>query len=173
MLSFAFSATSALCAPASSSKSTACAAPEYRQFDFWLGDWNAFDIAAGDKVSPSVSAHILVEGILDGCVLHEHYADPQGLKGNSFTIYDRSRKLWHQTWVTNKGQLLVIEGTAQGKKEIVLSGKYEDWAGKKITVRGVWKAVPGGVRETAVKSTDGGKSWEPWFDLMFKPRVKK
>lgn len=35
--------------------------------------------------------------------------------------------------------------------------------------RGVWKPEKGGVRESAVTSADGGKTWEPWFDLMFRP----
>jgi hypothetical protein len=36
-------------------------------------------------------------------------------------------------------------------------------------IRGVWKPDRGGVRETAVTSTDGGKTWKPWFDLWFQP----
>jgi ketosteroid isomerase-like protein len=32
--------------------------------------------------------------------------------------------------------------------------------------------MSGGVRETAVTSTDGGKSWKPWFDLVFRPHTK-
>jgi hypothetical protein len=33
----------------------------------------------------------------------------------------------------------------------------------------MWKPVNGGVRETAFSSTNGGKTWKPWFDLMFRP----
>lgn len=36
-------------------------------------------------------------------------------------------------------------------------------------VRGSWKPVNDGVRETAVTSLDGGKTWTPWFDLVFRP----
>ena len=35
-------------------------------------------------------------------------------------------------------------------------------------VRGTWKPENGGVRETAVTSTDGGRTWKPWFDLVFR-----
>jgi ketosteroid isomerase-like protein len=67
--------------------------------------------------------------------------------------------------VTNRGELLVIEGKfEQGK--MVLSG--EDRA-KAALVRGEWKPEQGNVRETAVISKDGGKTWEPWFDLIFRP----
>jgi hypothetical protein len=38
-------------APSSeSSKPAAGAASEYRQFDFWVGDWDAFDVENPDNV---------------------------------------------------------------------------------------------------------------------------
>src|SRR5579863_5211998 len=93
-------------ASAGSSKSAACAAPEYHQFDFWVGDWDAFDI---DNPTAPV-ARTRVDRILDGCVLREDYQGRDGHQGQSFSIYDASRKVWHQSWVTNRGELLVIEG---------------------------------------------------------------
>lgn len=139
-----------------------CAAPAYRQFDFWVGDWNAFDVGSPNKV-----AHARVDRILDGCVLREDYQGADGHKGQSFTIYDAARKVWHQSWVTNRGELLVIEGKSEGD-EMVLTG--EDHA-KGTIVRGVWKPENGGVRETADTSSDGGKTWKPWFDLVFRPNA--
>jgi len=143
-------------------QSKPCTTPEHHQFDFWVGDWDAFDF--GNDETPS--AHVRVDRILDGCVLREDYQDPSGTKGQSFTIYDVPRKLWHQSWVTNRGNLLVIEGRLEGD-QIVLSG-IDDSRGNAL-VRGVWKPVSGGVRETAVISSDNGKTWKPWFDIMFKP----
>ncbi len=146
-----------------SAKPASCAGPEYRQFDFWVGDWDAFDVDNPDKVV----ARNHVDRILDGCVLLEDYQGANGSHGQSFTIYDASRKVWHQTWVTNRGQLLTIEGKMQAG-EMVLSGADLTADGKERHVRGVWKPVNGVVRETAVTSTDGGKTWEPWFDLWFR-----
>jgi hypothetical protein len=145
-------------------KSISCAAPEYRSFDFWVGDWDAFDV---DNPNKKV-AHNRVDRILDGCVLLEDYQSAEGEHGQSFTIYDASRKVWHQTWVTNQGALLVIEGNMRGA-EMVLSGTDLTADGKKRYVRGTWMPASGGVREIAVTSTDGGKTWRPWFDLMFRP----
>ena len=143
----------------------ACSAPEYRQFDFWIGDWDAFE--AGEKAA---EARVRVTRILGGCVLLEDYEQPGGAKGESFSIYDASRKVWHQTWVTNRGKLLVIEGKFDAGT-MVLSGV--DHARGDTLVRGVWKPMAGGVRETAVLSTDGGKSWKPWFDLYFHPHKRR
>ena len=154
-------------AAAQTSKAGACSAAEYRQFDFFAGDWDGFDL---DKPEVRV-AHNRVSWILDGCALLEDYQGTDGSHGESFTIYDASRKVWHQTWVTNRGVLLVIEGGMQGD-EMVLSGADRTADGKDRLVRGVWKAVAGGVRETAVRSTDGGKTWVPWFDMIFRPAMK-
>lgn len=139
-----------------------CAAPAYRQFDFWAGNWDVFDIG-----NPAKVAHAGVDLILDGCVLREDYRGADGHKGQSFTIYDGTRKVWHQSWVTNRGELLMIEGQFEDG-EMVLSG--EDHA-KGVLVRGTWKPVNGNVREIAVTSTDGGKTWKPWFDLVFRPAM--
>ena len=151
---------------ADSPQAASCAALEYHQFDFWMGDWDAFDIDGAGRVSPSKSARVRVDRILEGCVLREEYEGTDGLKGQSFSIYDASRKLWHQSWVTNRGQLLVIEGSFTAG-EMVLTG-VEHKPGIRTIVRGTWKMVNGGVRETAVTSTDRGKTWKPWFDILFR-----
>ncbi len=69
--------------------------------------------------------------------------------------------------LTNRGELLIIEGRFQNG-EMVLSG-VDHAKGGHTLVRGSWKPVNDGVRETAVTSSDGGKTWKPWFDLVFRP----
>jgi hypothetical protein len=145
---------------ASGSPSSACAEFSYRQFDFWIGDW-----VVADVVSPAIVAHAKIDSILDGCVLREDYQATDGHAGQSLTVYDASRSVWHQTWVTNGGTLLEIEGKFENG-EMMLSGRNQ----KGEVVRGTWKPVNGGVREMAEKSGDDGKTWVPWFDLMFRPR---
>lgn len=145
---------------ADSSSAVHCAALAYRQFDFWVGDWDVFDVD-----SPAKVAHAQVDLILDGCVLREDYQSKDGHKGQSFSIYDASRDVWHQTWVTDRGVLLVIEGKFEGGK-MILSGQNP---AKGALVRGEWKPENGNVRESAVTSTDGGQTWKPWFDLVFRP----
>jgi hypothetical protein len=145
-----------------SHQNSPCSAPGYRQFDFWLGDWDTFDVG-----STTPNAHVKVDRLLEGCVLREQYDGADGHKGQSLSIYDRSRKLWHQSWVTNRGELLVIEGKFQDDA-MVLSGADRTPDGRERQVRGIWKPQDGGVRETAVTSIDGGKTWNPWFDLIFR-----
>lgn len=138
--------------------SSACAGSPYHQFDFWVGYW-----LVSDTGNPAVVARAQIDSILDGCVLREDYQAVDGHAGQSFTIYDASQNLWHQTWVTNGGTLLEIEGRFD-HGEMTLSGKNQ----KGEIVRGTWKPVGGEVHETALKSGDDGKTWEPWFDITFR-----
>lgn len=142
---------------------TACTAPEYRQFDFWIGDWDTFEVGASNKLV----ARNRVTSILDGCALLEVYEQRDGLHGQSFTIYDTTRKVWHQSWVTNRGQLLTLEGRMDGDR-LILTGSDRGSDGKAKLIRGVWKRVEGGVRETAETSSDDGRTWKPLFDIVFR-----
>jgi ketosteroid isomerase-like protein len=142
---------------------SACAAPEYHQFDFWLGDWDAYDVGTPDKIV----ARNKVDHLLDGCVLREDYHGTNGGAGQSFSIYDATRKGWHQSWVTNRGKLLIIEGKFEDGEMILAGTDYS--APGQPTIRGIWKLEDGGVRETATTSSDGGATWKPLFDLIFRP----
>jgi ketosteroid isomerase-like protein len=143
-----------------------CATAEHRRLDFWVGDWDAYEVGGSDQ---SI-ARARVDVILDGCALREVYEQTDGLVGQSFTTWDASRKVWHQTWVTNGGALLQIDGRFQGDS-LTLQGPRLSAAGKKEIVRGVWRRLPqdGGVREIAHTSADGGATWRPWFDVLFRP----
>jgi ketosteroid isomerase-like protein len=141
-----------------------CSSAEHRRLDFWVGDWDVFEVGGGDR--PIARARIDV--ILDGCALREVYDQTDGLVGQSFTTWDSSRKLWHQTWVTNGGALLQIDGNFEGDS-LTLQGPRLSAAGRKEVVRGVWKRQGDGVREVAHTSTDAGRSWKPWFDVLFRP----
>jgi ketosteroid isomerase-like protein len=142
-----------------------CDLPQSHEFDFWAGDWDVFDVKSA---SQSV-AHVRIDPILGGCVLREEYEDPTGLQGQSFSTYDPTRGRWHQSWVTNRGQLLTLEGALQGKT-MTLNGVDRTSEGTERRVHVTWEPTPNGVRETAIRSVDGGKSWIPWFDLIFRPR---
>jgi len=153
---------SAIAAPAEAPERH-CSASEYRQFDFWAGDWDVVDTTTGD-----VEGHARVERILDGCVLREQYDGAAGSHGESFNIYDPWRQMWHQIWVNNRGQLLLLEGKLN-HGEMDLSGIQRTVDGQEEHVRGQWRWVNDGVRETAQTSLDNGRTWKQWFDLTFRP----
>jgi ketosteroid isomerase-like protein len=144
----------------------ACNSPHAHELDFWVGDWDVFDSPAATK---SV-AHVRVERILGACALREDYEDSTGLKGQSLSLYDQTRGLWHQSWVTNRGQLLTLEGTLKGETLTLNGVDRTTPEGTPRQIRATWTPLRHGVHETAVRSVDGGKTWAPWFDLMFRPR---
>lgn len=142
----------------------ACSAPVYRQFDFFAGDWDVYDVSDPSKIV----AHNTVKIILDGCVVDENYRQDDGLHGESYSLYDKARKVWHQSWVTNRGELLLLDGGFENGR-MVFTGAQETKDGKPSLLRGMWYVQGDGVRETATRSLDGGKTWQPVFDILFRP----
>jgi hypothetical protein len=162
----AFALFAAAASGAGSDVPPPCSAPEYRRLDFWAGDWDAYE-ESGSSRQVRV-ARCRVDVILGGCVLRETYEQNDGLVGQSYTIYDAARKVWHQSWVTNRGLLLTIEGAFRGDT-LTLEGPLRSPDGSpEKTIRGIWRPEPGGVREIATTSADGGKSWQPLFDIHFR-----
>ncbi len=142
-----------------------CTAPEYHQFDFFIGEWDVYDVGAN-----VVKARNSVTRMLDGCAIREVYRRGDGYEGESFTAYDPARRSWHQSWVTNRGELLLLDGAACGHA-IVLTGRDRSPGANGALIRGTW--VPdhdGAVRETAERTVDGGTTWTTLFDIRFVAR---
>jgi len=150
-------------ARAQDNKQKRCATPEYHQFDFWIGRWDTFE--TNDS---KVIARNRVESMVGGCAIREVYEQGDGLVGESFSIYDAKRGVWHQSWVTNHGQLLVLEGGFVDGKMILTGDDYSS-DGQARLLRGIWQRISDGVRETAETSSDAGKTWRPLFDIVFRP----
>jgi hypothetical protein len=139
-----------------------CTAPEHRQFDFWIGNWDVAN-PAGKTVGRN-----LIEPILGGCVLRETWTGSGGSNGTSYNAWDRQRRRWHQTWVDNGGLVLRLEGGfADGR--MVLSGETLDSAGSAVLNRITWQeTAPGQVRQLWEVSSDGGKAWRTVFDGRYR-----
>jgi hypothetical protein len=152
--------------PATAETANPCLDPEMRRLDYWVGDWDVVEADARDKVV----AHAVIERVVDGCGLREVYEQEDGLRGQSLSTWDATRKVWHQTWITNRGQLLVIEGTFLGDR-LSLQGTRRAADGQESLLRGIWVPEDGGVRQTAHTSADGGRTWQPLFDMFFRRRA--
>ena len=143
-----------------------CSAAEYGQLNFWIGDWDTFETDAPG--GPSV-ARARVEPIAQGCAIHELYEQVDGLIGDSILSYDPVRKQWQQTWVTNRGSIMVLWGAFKDGV-LTLEGEAHLRDGTSVMQRITWQAQDKGVRESAVLSKDGGKTWSPAFDVLFLKR---
>ena len=136
-----------------------CSAPEFRQFDFWIGNWEVRN-PKGDLVGTN-----LVERILGDCVIQEHWKGKLGLEGSSFNIYDPSDGRWHQTWVDGRGTLLLLSGGLQDGK-MVLTGDLASGKrpGTRAPQRITWEKLPDGrVRQHWQSSRKAAGPWEDVF----------
>jgi hypothetical protein len=139
-----------------------CDAPEYRQFDFWIGDW---DVSAGDQAAGTNSIH----PVHGGCALQENWqgSGAGGISGSSFNIYDQASGKWHQTWVDARGTLLQLDGGLVGGS-MVLSGSRPAQTGGMALHRISWTPnEDGSVRQLWEASQDDGGSWSVLFDGLY------
>jgi hypothetical protein len=151
--------------PAATAPPPPCAGPAFRQFDFWLGEWDVFN-PAGQKIGTNA---ITVTN--DGCVLLESWRDARGGTGNSFNFYEVTTKRWHQFWVNSNGNATPL-ATAPDGTPMPMSGGLVDGAmvlqsppTMATRNRWTWSKLEGGrVRQLAEQSTDGGATWNVAFD---------
>lgn len=143
-----------------------CRATEYRQFDFWVGDW---DVRTPDG-KPAGSNRI--ERILGGCALRETWKGAIGTNGTSLNSWDPGTRRWHQTWVGDDGVLLKLEGGLRAGK-MVLLGETVSANGERALQRITWSTMAGGrVRQYWEQSSDAGKTWAIAFEGIYSPQPK-
>lgn len=134
-----------------------CDAPQYRQFDFWLGEWK---VTTPDG---KLAGHNTITLSHGNCVLSEHYITPTGFEGNSFNIFDRQNGKWHQTWVDNTGLLLKISGGMKNGA-MVLTGEGKAPDGSPLLHRITWTPNPDKtVSQHWQTSKDNGETWNRAF----------
>ena len=158
---FTYAATN-MSRPEESSVKMECKAPEQRQFDFWIGDWNVFG-PKGRQVGTN-----RIDKVVNGCVLFENWTGAQGGAGKSFNFYDTQRKQWRQIWVSPQGSLNFQGEWRDGA--LRYTGQTPGAGGiteEKLTFT---PNADGTVRQYWEQSKDGGKTWTVAFDGKY---VKK
>lgn len=142
-----------------------CATPQHRQFNFWVGDWDVFDTATGQRAGRNT-----VNNLLNGCTVQEHWQGIGGDTGTSLNVYDTVDHRWHQTWVDNHGGLLELSGTFNAGK-MLLIGRRTNRRGRNVIDRIVWiPEADGRVRQVWTASEDSGRVWHVVFDGTYVKR---
>jgi len=134
-----------------------CDAPEYHQFDFWIGTWNVY------RPDGKLVGVNRIEREYDGCVVHEHYRSQGAFHGESLNVYDAGRHSWHQTWVDNQGTLLLLEGGIE-KGSMVLYGRTTSVDGKVTAQRITWTPNADGSVRQLWESSEDSVQWKTVFD---------
>ncbi len=136
------------------------AAPEFRQFDFWIGEWEA----KNPQGQPGGTSSIQL--ILGQCIILENWTGASGTNGKSFNIFDTNDKKWHQTWVDDKGTFAHYIGEFKDGKMVIIADTIV--TGKKTLAKMTFSKLPNGdVRQHGENSVDEGKTWTTSFDLIY------
>lgn len=139
-----------------STTSQACEGQEFRQFDYWIGEWTVKN-TQGDIIGSSI-----VSRISNGCALLEEWSSVQGNDGKSINFYDSSIEQWRQTWVGGGGLILDLTGGLV-KGNMVLSETKERPQGT-VTHRITWTPLDKGrIEQKWETSRDGGNTWQQSF----------
>jgi hypothetical protein len=137
-----------------------CEEGGYRQFDFWIGDWEVFQ-PDGKKAGEN-----RITSIAGGCALLEAWTGRGGFSGNSLNRFDKDDKQWHQSWIDSMGGRLELAGGIEAGAMVMSStSPHPDRPGITLMQRISWsKNADGSVRQLWQNSEDGGRSWNTVFD---------
>jgi hypothetical protein len=144
-----------------------CEQPEFRQFDFWLGEWQA--TWPGSKPDEIQHGRNRIRKVLGDCVVEEQFdgADAIGLRGMSVSTYVPAAKKWKQTWVDSQGGYLDFVGEFSGG-QMVLARHGLNPQGQEIDQRMVYKNIKADAFDWSwERSTDGGKTWNVLWPIHY------
>lgn len=135
--------------------------PEARQFDFWIGDWEA------KGINGQLAGQSHIEIMLGDCVIYENWTStlPNEYSGKSFNFYNTATKKWQQTWVDDKGGILeFIDGEYKDGKMVFVTHPDQN---NQITRLIFYNLEPTHIRQQFEVTTDGGKTWSTTTDLHY------
>jgi len=133
---------------------------EYKQFDFWVGEWDVTD--KEKKVATSS-----IQRIVDGCIVFENYFQLDGYTGKSFNFFDAALKKWRQTWVDRSGNVSEFVGEYK-EGALRFEGESHRNDGSKVLRRmTIFDQGPERVRQYSERSVDGGKTWSVTYDFIY------
>ena len=143
--------------------------PIYRQFDFWIGEWDVFG-PKGNKAGDSK-----ISLILDSYIILEEWtsnakAGTFGYKGKSFNTYNSQRKQWQQMWVDNVGGgTQYVYGKFESNKIVFQTDpqpfKKDSTMIQRLTFFALEKDK---VRQLGEQSKDNGSTWTVQYDLEYR-----
>jgi len=142
--------------------------PVYHKLDFWLGEWDVFDIKSGQKDGLN-----RIEKILKGCAIVENWTEAvDRSEGKSVFYVQRATGQWKQVWVEDSGGMkeksLQDSYTGEGVR---FQGEILHKSGGSHLDRTTLIPMNGGrVRQTIEISRDAGKTWETIYDAEYRRR---
>lgn len=148
------------------SEECACCSAEYRQFDFWIGEWNVY------RPDGTLAGTNHIRAVQDSCVLQENWVSAtRPYTGTSYNYFDKEDQMWNQLWIDNQGAHLILKGHRSGHEMIMYSDTLYSVKGIPYIDRVIWtRNEDGTVRQLWERSAESG-SWKIVFDGLY--RIKK
>jgi hypothetical protein len=132
----------------------------YRQFDFWLGEWDVF--AGSQKVG-----YNNVKTLQQGCVVEENWEAAGGRgTGQSFNFYNPVTRRWHQSYMGSGGDNWMMDGEYKDGA-LRYEGHIYTPGSDTLVHMTFFNMEPGKVRQFAETSNDGGKTWTTTWDAIY------
>jgi len=147
-----------------------CAAPEQKQLEFWVGEWEL--TWPGEKQGEVVHGTNSIRRVLETCVVEEDFSGESAmhLRGMSVSIFDTHAGKWKQTWVDNEGGYLDFIGEFKDGQMILWRDAVRP-DGAKVVQRMVFKNISRNELDWSWEaSKDGGKTWEVQWPIHYKRR---
>jgi len=142
-----------------------CSLSVFRQFDFWVGNWEAF-ATNGKKAGDSK-----ISIILDSCIVLEEWTSTQaGYAGKSFNTYNATTGKWQQYWVDNKsGVTEYFDGRLENNNMVFQTTNTKQPNGQyQILKMTFYNLGPNKVRQFGQSSADSARTWKTDFDLEYR-----
>ena len=146
-----------------------CSTPEYRQLDFWAGDWVLEYDQPDGKIGTATNR--ITKDEYGPCVIVENFEMPNGYKGTSYSIYDRQKKQWRQMWVDNGGgTFTLVGGPVEGQPHVFELRTVDPTGDRQLIRRMIWQDVTENslVWRWQAQQPDG--SWKDNWVLRYKKR---
>jgi hypothetical protein len=146
-----------------------CSEPEYRQFDFWVGDWElSWPASETSEGKPGRGMNRIAQA-LDDCVIVENFNGKPGLdlRGMSVSTFNKRTGKWQQTWVDSAGGYLDFIGEFQDG-QMVLVREAVVSPTRKFLQRMVWKNIQRDSLDWSwERSDDGGETWKVLWPIHY------
>lgn len=135
-----------------------CSQDEFKQFDFWLGDW---EVTTPKGVVAGVNKITREEA---GCLILETWKSVNGGTGQSYNYYNPATEKWRQVWVS-AGLIIDYEGGLTDSGSMKLAGKVTYTTSKlEAEFTGEWTPNEDGtVTQHFEQFDEETGEWTPWF----------
>jgi len=136
--------------------------PEFKAFDFWIGEW---DVALANGTPAGTNS---VKSAERGCVIIENWTSTTGGTGMSVNYLDKATDQWAQVWNAEGGSQINVRGGLTGEGMRLVG--HIHYVGNDTTApfRALFTLLPDGrVRQFFEQSNDDGETWVPWFEGFY------